>query len=84
MKRLSTLVPLLIILSARQVHSQTAPEPETVRLQPSPEMQRLLNAFAGNWTVSETFEVRRLLPKLRFPAPSTYPIARSTQNQPLD
>ncbi len=57
MKRLSTLVPLLIILSARPVHSQTAPEPEKVGLQPSPEMQRLLNAFAGSWTVSETFEV---------------------------
>jgi len=57
MKRLSTLVPLLIILSARPVHSQTTSEPKKVELQPSPEMQRLLDAFAGNWTVSETFEV---------------------------
>jgi hypothetical protein len=31
--------------------------PAETGVRPSPEMERLLNAFAGNWAVKETFEV---------------------------
>jgi hypothetical protein len=35
------------------------------RVHPSPEMEHLLNAFVGKWTVRETFEVSPRVKKLQ-------------------
>jgi len=59
MARIRTLIALL--LSANWIHYQktglTAPSSLGSEVEPSPEMQRLIDAFRGNWVVRETFEV---------------------------
>src|SRR5262244_2576640 len=59
--RIETMIALLVLLGANRTHSRrvdvTTPISMRSELQPSPEMQRLIDTFSGNWTVSETFEV---------------------------
>jgi len=61
MTRIGTLIALLVLLGANRTHSRrvdvTTPISMGSELQPSPEMQRLIDTFSGNWTVRETFEV---------------------------
>ena len=61
MTRIGTMAALLVLLGANGAHSRradvTAPMSQGSELQPSPEMQRLIDTFSGNWTVRETFEV---------------------------
>jgi hypothetical protein len=52
---------LLVLLGANWTNFRrvdvTAPMSLGTELQPSPEMQKLIDSFSGNWTVRETFEV---------------------------
>jgi hypothetical protein len=61
MTRIGTTVAALLVLLATWTHSRradvTAPMSLGSELQPSPEMQRIIDTFSGNWTVRETFEV---------------------------
>ena len=61
MTGIGTLIALLVLLGANRTHSRrvdvTTPISMGSELQPSPEMQRLIDTFSGNWTVRETFEV---------------------------
>jgi hypothetical protein len=61
MNRIGMTAALIVLLGASSRHSQTTdttgPGFVSSELQPPPEIEKLLDAFAGNWTVSETFEV---------------------------
>ena len=61
MTGVGTMIALLVLLGANWMHYPKtdvfAPMPRDGELEPSPEMQRLIDAFGGNWTVRETFEV---------------------------
>jgi len=61
MTKIGTITALIVFLGASWVHFQksdaAANKSVSSELQPSPEMQRLLDTFAGDWTVKETFEV---------------------------
>lgn len=63
MKNLSTLLTILAILCVSLTRSKEGEEAVAARSleaeqRPSPEMQKLLDAFRGDWEVSENFEVR--------------------------
>jgi len=61
MTRIGTMAALLVLLGANWTNFRradvTAPMSLGSELQPSPEMQKLIDTFNGNWTVGETFEV---------------------------
>ena len=61
MTRIGIMAALLFLVGANRTHSRRADVTAAVslgsELQPSPEMQRLIDTFSGNWTVGETFEV---------------------------
>src|SRR5215471_19944255 len=61
MTRIGTMAALLVLLGANWTNFRrpdvTAPMSLGSELQPSPEMQKLIDTFSGNWTVRETFEV---------------------------
>ena len=61
MNKIVTMTALMVLLGVSSGRSQqpgaTVPKSASSDLRPAPEMQRLLNAFVGNWTVRETFEV---------------------------
>jgi hypothetical protein len=61
MTRIGTMVALLVLLGANRTNFRradvTAPMSLGSELQPSPEMQKLIDTFSGNWAVRETFEV---------------------------
>lgn len=61
MKGVGTIAALVTLLGASCAPAQnadsTAPKAASDKLRPSPEMQRLLDVFAGNWAVAEDFEV---------------------------
>src|SRR5215831_18045869 len=52
---------LMVLLSVTWVHPQksdlAAPKSPSAEFRPSPEMQKLFDAFVGSWRVSESFEV---------------------------
>lgn len=58
-KKLCVLLGSLALISQTVVHSKRSQgsKQESGALQPSPEMKRLFDAFGGDWTVSESFEV---------------------------
>jgi hypothetical protein len=61
MNRLGMMVAVTVFLSVTWVHAQKVNATEqgasSDQLQPSPEMRKLFDAFAGSWQVGETFEV---------------------------
>lgn len=61
MKRVGTVAAIIALLGASCVLAQnadsTAPKAASDKLRPSPEMQRLLDVFGGNWAVAEDFQV---------------------------
>ena len=60
MKRLAATVALIafgVISLHPQKPDTSAAKSASDQFHPAPEMQRLLDAFTGNWRVSETFEV---------------------------
>ena len=61
MNKIVTMTALMVLLGVSSGRSQqpgaTVPKSASSDLRPAPEMQRLLDAFVGNWTVRETFEV---------------------------
>jgi len=61
MTRIGTMAALLVLLGANWTNfggaNVTAPMSLGSELQPSPEMQKLIDTFSGNWAVRETFEV---------------------------
>jgi hypothetical protein len=61
MKKLGTSLMVLAILCVGWTRSKESQEavaarPVEVELHPSPEMQKLFDAFLGDWEVSENFE----------------------------
>lgn len=62
MKRLSALLTIAVVLSlslmgSKKAEHATSTKPVSTELRPSPEMQKLFDAFRGKWSVSESFEV---------------------------
>ncbi len=62
MKRLSTLLTIVLVLSfglmaLKPSEHATSTSAVSARLRPSPEMQKLFDAFQGKWAVSESFEI---------------------------
>lgn len=61
MNRFAPTAALIVLLGVTLGQTQrtgtTAPKSVSDEFRPAPEMQRLIDAFAGNWRVSETFEV---------------------------
>lgn len=61
MYRLITMSLLIILLGFTLERTQkshaTAPQPPSDDFHPSPEMQKLFDAFMGTWRVSENFEI---------------------------
>ena len=62
MPRLAILFAILTLLTPgwcypNQTQTATTTEPAKAQLLPSPEMQRLFDAFTGEWAVSESFEI---------------------------
>lgn len=59
MKRLRVMLIFLVALGGSWGSADNADprEPAASRLGPSPEMARLLQAFTGDWSVSESFEI---------------------------
>ena len=61
MNKIVTMTALMVLLGVSSARSQqpgaTVPKSASSDLRPAPEMQRLLDAFVGNWHVNESFEV---------------------------
>jgi hypothetical protein len=61
MNKIVTMTALMVLLGVSSGRSQqpgaTVPKSASSELRPAPEMQRLLDAFVGNWHVNESFEV---------------------------
>ena len=61
MNKIVTMTALIVLLGVSPGRSQqpgaTVPKSTSSDLRPAPEMQRLLDAFVGNWHVNESFEV---------------------------
>src|SRR5262252_2398528 len=61
MNKIVTMTALMVLLGVSSGRSQepgaTVPKSTSSDLRPAPEMQRLLDAFVGNWHVNESFEV---------------------------
>ena len=61
MNKIVTMTALIVLLGVSPGRSQqpgaTVPKSASSDLRPAPEMQRLLDAFVGNWHVNESFEV---------------------------
>src|SRR5215469_9291883 len=61
MNKIVTMTALIVLLGVSSERSQqpgaTVPKSASSDLRPAPEMQRLLDAFVGNWHVNESFEV---------------------------
>ena len=61
MNKIVTMTALMVLLGVSSGRSQqpgaTVPKSASSDLRPAPEMQRLLDAFVGNWHVNESFEV---------------------------
>jgi len=61
MNKIVTMTALMVLLGVSSARSQqpgaTVPKSTSSDLRPAPEMQRLLDAFVGNWHVNESFEV---------------------------
>src|SRR5215831_3440868 len=61
MNKIVTMTALTVLLGVSSGRSQqpgaTVPKSASSDLRPAPEMQRLLDAFVGNWHVNESFEV---------------------------
>jgi len=61
MNRSGMMVAVSVFLSMKWVHAQetnaTVPKSKNGESRPAPEMQKLYDAFVGNWQVTETFEI---------------------------
>ena len=61
MNKIVTMTALIVLLGVSPGRSQqpgaTVPKSASSDLRPAPEMQRLLDAFVGNWHVNESFKV---------------------------
>lgn len=61
MNRSGMMVAVGVFLNVMWVHAQktnaTVPKSSGDQVQPAPEMQKLYDAFVGNWQVTESFEI---------------------------
>lgn len=61
MTRIGIMIAILLLFGAKSMHGQrtnaAAPKSVDGELKPSPEMQRLIDTFSGDWVVRETFEL---------------------------